>query len=89
MSCTPKNTVQNYIFSAKIELNLQKTYIDYGIFAVLIQKGIGLSPNSLPLRLTLPYPKLLLKPLSNGCLIDMQEQVPLYVPYNLCRDVIG
>jgi hypothetical protein len=37
----------------------------------------------------LPYPELLLKPLSNGCLIDMQEQVPLYVPYNLCRDVIG
>ena len=27
----------------------KKTYIDYGIFAVLTQKGIGLSPNSLPL----------------------------------------
>ena len=49
MSCIPKNTMQNYNFSAKIELNLQKKYIDYGIFAVLTQKGIGLSSNSLPL----------------------------------------
>ena len=39
--------------------------------------------------LFLPYPELLLKPLSNGCLVDMQGQVSLLVPYNLCRDVIG
>ncbi len=34
------------------------------------------------------YSQLFLKPLSNGCLVDMQEQVPLLVPYHLCRDVI-
>ena len=37
---------------------------------------------------TWSYSKLLLKPLSNGCLIDMQEQVPLLVPNHLCHDVI-
>ena len=37
----------------------------------------------------LSYFELLLKPFSNGCLVDMQEQISLLVPYHLCRDVIG
>jgi len=36
-----------------------------------------------------PYPELLLKPLGNGCLVDMQEQVTFLVPYHLFRDIIG
>lgn len=39
--------------------------------------------------LFLSQSELLLKPLSNGYLVDMQEQVTLLVPYHLCRDVIG
>jgi hypothetical protein len=37
----------------------------------------------------LPYSELLLKPLSNGYLVDMQEQVPLAIHYHLRRDIIG
>ena len=33
---------------------------------------------------TLPYPKLLLEPLSNGYLVEMQEQVSLLVHNHLC-----
>ena len=39
--------------------------------------------------LFLPYPELLLKPLSNGRLVDMQEQIALFIPYHLCRDIIS
>ena len=37
----------------------------------------------------LSYFKLLLKPLGNGYLVDMKEQVSLLVHFHLCRDVIG
>ena len=39
--------------------------------------------------LFLPYPELLPKPLGNGCLVDVQEQVTLAVNYHLYRDIIG
>ena len=39
--------------------------------------------------LFLLYPELLLEPLGNGCLVDMQEQVSLLVHNHLCRDVIS
>ncbi len=39
--------------------------------------------------LFLPYSELLLKPLRNRCLIDMQEQIALLIHYHLCRNIIG
>ena len=39
--------------------------------------------------LFLPYSALLLKPLCDRYLIDMQEQIALLVPYHLCRNIIG
>jgi len=39
--------------------------------------------------LLLPYHELLFKPLGNGHLVDMEEQVPLAIHYHLCRDIIG
>ena len=46
-----------------------------------------LTPKSFPLFLY--QSELLFEPLTNGSLIDMQEQIPFLIPYYLCRDVIG
>ena len=46
-----------------------------------------LTPKSFLLFLS--QSELLLKPLGNGCLVDMQEQIPFLIPYHLCCDIIG
>ena len=46
-----------------------------------------LTPKSFPLFLS--QSELLLEPLGNGYLVDMQEQVSFLVPYHLCCDIIG
>ena len=59
----------------------------YGQKPSAVSVRIASNPNSLSLFIA--YSELFTKPLDNGCLVDIQGQVSLLVPYHLCCDIIG